>query len=128
MSHSISTPSCRYCYTISYKLIFFQEEDVEDDIIYYNFNYPYKNGYVKNVCYNAAYMQIAHRLDIAANCAHNQIHFMHVCCSCAYCIYAWYTYAKCMQIAYMQPVCMLHAIILPFCVQMCACMHYAHVQ
>ena len=70
----------------------------------YNYNYPYKNRYVQNVCYNAAYMQIAYRLDIAANCAHKQLYLIHVCCSCAYCICAWYTYAKNMQIAYMQPV------------------------
>ena len=36
---------------------------------------PYKNRYVQNVCciyfnYNAAYMQIAHKRDIAANCAY----------------------------------------------------------
>ena len=62
--------------------------------------YPYKNRYV--VCciyfnYNAAYMQIAHKRDIAENCAHKQIH-----------LYAVYVHTAYVQDAHKQNVCNLH--------------------
>ena len=82
--------------------------------------------YVQNVCciyfnYNAAYMQIAHKRDIAANCAHKQIHILHTCCLCAYYICARCTYAKRMQTAYKQPAYKLHAIFVCKICALCTC-------
>ena len=98
------------------------------EVITHSINIPYKNRYVQNVCciyfnYNAAYMQIAHKRDIAANCAYKQIHILHTCCLCAYCICARCTYAKRMQIACKQPAFKLHAIICHVCVQNVCTMH-----